>query len=55
MKTAPRPWVTTHPYPENDDHLVVRFEWDFFAIEMFEDEARIMARTILDALEEADR
>jgi hypothetical protein len=53
MKKLPRPDVTTHPYSSaTDDRTVVRLEWDFFAIEMFDDEAMVMARSIYDVLEE---
>lgn len=52
MKKLPRPEVFTHPnYNLSDDRTVVRLEWDFFAIEMFDDEAMVLARSIYDALE----
>lgn len=49
MKKLPRPEIIVNDFT---DPPVVRFEWDFFAIEMFEDEALVMARSIYDALEE---
>jgi hypothetical protein len=52
MKKLPCPEVLTHPYSTaTDDRTVVRLEWDFFAVEMFDDEALRLAREIHDILE----
>jgi hypothetical protein len=48
MKKLPRPHVIVN---DATDPAVVRLEWDFFAIELYEDEALLLARSIHDALE----
>ena len=54
MKKLPRPDVQVRKDHSGPDiRTVVRLEWEFFSLEMYEDEALILARTIYDVLEEA--
>lgn len=55
MKKVPCPDVFTHAhYNVTDDRVVVRLEWEFFSLELFDDEALRLARSIYDVLEVPD-
>lgn len=51
-KKLPRPEITM---TTEDGRRVLRFAWERWSFEMFDDEALVMSREICDVVEQADR
>jgi hypothetical protein len=51
MKKVPVPATYIVPDTDGTNRTVVHFEWETFSLQMYEDQALLMARSIYDVLE----
>jgi hypothetical protein len=51
MKKVPVPATYIVPDTDGTNHTVVHFEWETFSLQMYEDQALLLARSIYDVLE----